>query len=162
MESSAQAGTLVCMIFTRIGVSALLSLLTISAWAEVTPEKTIPCFPGAYYRKAVSSQDTWSGIEGVITLPQFTPDPDRINPDTGRSLDNPSVYVGGRAENQEIDCGVTWEVTKDANGKVSHAAKAFRPFWRNKEWHSGPAKPDYYYYPGDQLRIRLESAEANK
>lgn len=130
--------------------------------AEVPPEKKLPCFPGAYYRKAVSSVDTWSGIEGVVTLPQFTPDPSRLNPDTGRPLDNPSIYMGGRAGDQEIDAGVTWEVIKEPDGSTSKLGKAFRPFWRNKDWHSGPANPDFYYYPGDQIRIRIESLQENK
>ncbi|MGI8905443.1 MAG: hypothetical protein ACR2IE_03010 [Candidatus Sumerlaeaceae bacterium] len=145
----------------RLVVAACLSLCT-AAFAEVPPANTLPCFPGAYYRKAVSSQDMWSGIEGVITLPDFQPDPERVNPDNGKSLDNPSIYLGGRAENQEIDAGLSWEVIKEPDGSVSPIRRAFRPFWRNKEWHSGPAKPDFYYYPGDQIRIRLETTEANK
>lgn len=132
------------------------------ARAEVPPDSSAPCFPGAYYRKAVSSEDTWSGIEGVVTLPEFQPDMDRVNPDTGRPLDNASIYMGGRAGDTEIDAGVSWEVIKEADGKVSRIGKAYRPFWRNKDWHSGPAKPDFYYYPGDQLRIRIQSVIANK
>jgi hypothetical protein len=140
----------------------VVCVLTSCACAEVPPEKSVPCFPGAYYRKAVSSMDTWSGIEGVITIPSFTPDPDRVNPDTGRALDNPSVYMGGRAGDTEIDAGLSWEVIKEEDGTVSKAGKAFRPFWRNNGWHSGPAKPEFYYYPGDQVRIRIESLETNK
>jgi hypothetical protein len=141
---------------------ALICACAAIVCAEVPPEQSSPCFPGAYYRKALSSEDTWSGIEGVVTLPEFFPDMDRVNPDTGRPLDNASIYLGGRAGETEIDAGVSWEVIKEADGKVSRVGKAYRPFWRNKDWHSGPADPDFYYYPGDQLRIRVESLHANK
>ena len=147
--------------YVCVAIVAVASLAAV-CHAGVPPEKSLPCFPGAYYRKAVSSQDTWSGIEGVITLPQFTPDKNRTNPDTGRPLDNPSIYMGGKAKDQEIDAGVSWEVIKEADGNVSKVGKAFRPFWRNKDWHSGPANPDFYYYPGDQVRIRIETLETNK
>ncbi len=35
---------------------------------EVAPAKDVPCFPGAYYRKAVSSLDVWTGIGGIVKL----------------------------------------------------------------------------------------------
>lgn len=141
----------------------ILSLVPAVAAAEVAPAKELPCFPGAYYRKAVSSQDAWTGIEGVITLPEARFDAQRRRPkNPAQFLDNPSVYMGGRAGEQEIDAGVTWEVVREANGTVSKEREAFRPFWRNKGWFTGPAHPDYYFWPGDTIRVRIETPANNK
>lgn len=129
---------------------------------EVAPPKLLPCFPGAIYRKAVSSRDVWTGIEGIVTLPRPAFDPQRTNRETGRPLDNPSIYLGGRAGHQEIDAGVSWEVIQEPDGSVSTQRKAFRPFWRNEKWSSGPAEPDYYYHPGDTLRMSVATREPGK
>lgn len=118
------------------------------------PAKTLPCFPGAYYRKAVSSMGQWQGIEGILTVPSVTFDPSRRDPSTSKVLDNPSIYMGGKADGQEIDAGLTWEHIKDSDGSVSKERKAFRPFWRNEKWNSAPAQPEYYYYPGDTVKMR--------
>lgn len=128
---------------------------------EVKPAASAPCFPGAYYRKAVSSFDQWTGIEAVVKLPQPEYDMSRTRPN-GRPLDNASVYLGGRASDQEIDCGVNWEIVRESDGTVSTTGKAFRPFIRNEAWHSGPAKPKYYYYPGDVIRMRVENTSDGK
>jgi hypothetical protein len=130
--------------------------------AEVTPVPANPCFPGAYYRKAVSSFDKWQGIEGIVVLPEVEFDKTRVKPSTGRYLDNPSIYLGGRAGDTEIDAGVSWEVVREPDGSVSKQGKAFRPFWRNVRWNSGPAKPDQYYYPGDTIRMRCIAQEPGK
>jgi hypothetical protein len=129
---------------------------------EIAPPASLPCFPGAIYRKAVSSRDVWTGIEGIVTLPAPVFDPQRTNPKTGRPLDNPSIYLGGRAGQQEIDAGVSWELVKEPDGSVSAQRKAFRPFWRNEKWHSGPAQPEYYYHPGDTLRMSVATREPGK
>jgi len=64
---------------------------------EVLPGETPKCFLGAWYRKVFSSFDRWLGIEGVIRLGEFTPDPLRFNLDhKGRHMDNPSIYMGGK------------------------------------------------------------------
>lgn len=87
--------------------------------SEVKPSSYSPCFAGAYYRKAVSSNDVWTGIEGTVVLPTITFDPNRVNPAKPKQfLDNPSVYMGGRMGGQETDIGMTWEVIKDAQGNV--------------------------------------------
>jgi hypothetical protein len=39
---------------------------------EIPPDVFIPCFPGAYYRKAVSSFDEWTGISGIVILDAFS------------------------------------------------------------------------------------------
>ena len=132
------------------------------AAGEVPPDKQRPCFPGAYYRKAVSSQDVWTGFEGIVTLPTPIYDESRRDPVSTKYLDNASIYVGGRAGSQEVDCGVNWEVIREKDGSVSKIGKAFRPFWRANAWNSGPAEPRYYFHPGDVLRIRLETRAANK
>ncbi|HZZ43119.1 MAG TPA: G1 family glutamic endopeptidase [Tepidisphaeraceae bacterium] len=141
----------------------LLLILSLPAAAEVPPAASLPCFPGAYYRKAVSSVDLWTGIEGVITLPTPQFDPARKRPKTpAQYLDNPSIYIGGRAGETEIDAGVTWEVVQLPDGTTSPDRRAYRPFWRNKGWHAAMAHPDYYFYPGDTIRLRIESTAANK
>lgn len=121
-----------------------------------------PCFPGAYYRKAVSSVGEWRGITGVVVLPKFVPDPARRDPKTNKLLDNPSIYMGGSANGQEIDAGLSFEVVREPDGSVSTERKAFRPFWRNEGWASGPAKPEYYYYAGDTLRMTVETTSPGK
>ena len=130
--------------------------------AEKPPAASVPCFAGSTYRKAVSSTGAWTGISGEVVLPTFTPDPKRKNPKTGKPLDNPSVYLGGHAGPTEIDCGVSWEVIKEPDGTVSKIGKAFRPFWRNKKWSAGPADPQYYFYPGDTIRITCWTEAADK
>ncbi len=140
----------------------LLSFCAVPSFGqEIPPEPFLPCFPGAYYRKAVSSFDAWTGIEGTITLPQMELDPSRVKP-TGRFLDNPSIYMGGRSGSQEIDAGLSWEVIRETDGSVSAIAKAFRPFWRNDQWHNAPAVPEYYYYPGDTIRMSCRTVEEGK
>lgn len=96
---------------------------------EVRPVASKPCFAGAYYRKLVSSVDNWVGISGTVVLPQITFDESRKNPkNTKQYLDNPSVYLGGLMDGQETDIGLSWEVIKDKDGKVSESRVAFRPF----------------------------------
>lgn len=144
---------------------ALLFLLTAipaSLMAEVQPARSLDCFPGAIYRKAVSSYDEWTGIEAVVTLPEFHPDPSRTDTATGKCLDNPSVYLGGRAGEQEVDAGVSWEVVREPDGSISSQRKAYRPFWRSGQWHSGPAQPDFYYYPGDRIRLRVHTVSSGR
>lgn len=143
---------------------AVATLLAATAAAEVPPPAPAPCFPGAYYRKAVSSVDQWTGIEGVVVLPTIHFDQERLHPTTRRPLDNASIYLGGHAtiegdpEGQEIDAGLTWEVIRRADGTVSPQREAFRPFWRNKQWFNAPARPEFYYYPGDTIRLRCALA----
>jgi hypothetical protein len=151
-----------------VAIVAFAGLLASSARAadgatgEVAPAKSLPCFPGAIYRKAVSSDDLWTGIEGIVTLPRATFDPQRTNPKTGRPLDNPSIYMGGRAGQREIDAGVSWEVIKEPDGSVSSQRKTYRPFWRNEKWNSGPAQPEYDYYPGDTILLSVVTRQADK
>ncbi len=160
---------------TRI-LTATLSLVLFSLASpaialppdEVPPATSLPCFPGAIYRKAVSSIDVWTGIDAVITLPTLVTDPGRVDEKTKKPLDNASCYIGGFApdpaggEGTEIDAGVTWEVIREADGTVSPQRKAFRPFWRNKKWFNAPAKPDLYFYPGDTIRMTISTTENDK
>ncbi|HKL61552.1 MAG TPA: immunoglobulin-like domain-containing protein [Acholeplasma sp.] len=102
---------------------------------------TVPsCFKGAYYHKVFSSKDFWMGIEAEITLPM--PDINRyeqsyndslnIDPNS-RNLDNPSIYMGGKAA-LESDVGLSLKnaLFKDnaGNESISIGSFAFRPFWR--------------------------------
>lgn len=132
---------------------------------EVLPEKTKPCFSGAYYRKMVSSKDYWLGIGGKVKLPTITFDPLRSNPSKpGQYLDNPSIYLGGNMGGQETDIGLTWEVVKDVGGNISADRRAFRPFFRRTSHPSGqtalyenaPAVNDYYWYPNDEVNISIQ------
>lgn len=122
---------------------------------EVAPLTSAPCFPGAFYRKAVSSFDSWTGIGGLVKLGTPKVDESRIGPN-GQPLDNFSVYMGGNAGGKfEVDAGLTWEFTVDENGKRSERRNAFRPFWRTKTWNSAPAKKEFYFYPGETVQIAV-------
>lgn len=129
---------------------------------EVAPAKELPCFAGAYYRKAVSSFDDWAGITGVVRLPVPQVDEARLNPKTRQPLDNFSIYVGGRAGAQEIDAGLSWEFTTNERGERSTRRNAFRPFWRNERWHAAPARAEFYWYPGDVVRMSVEMSAPGK
>lgn len=132
---------------------------------EVKPVSQSPCFQGAYYRKAVSSKDTWLGIKGEVTLPTLNFDPDRMNPAKPKQyLDVSSIYMGGNMDGQETDIGLAWEIIRDENGNVSQERLAFRPFLRRTSHKSGqqsvyinaPAVKDYYWYPGDKVFMSVE------
>ena len=132
---------------------------------EIKPVASINCFAGAYYRKAVSSKDKWCGIIAKVVLPQVYVDPDRPNPAKPGQffLDNFSIYLGGNANGQETDIGLTWEVIRLPNGNLSNSSVAFRPFWRTTTheghgiaWANADAQnTDYHYYPGDTLILSL-------
>jgi hypothetical protein len=126
------------------------------ASAEVAPAASIPCFAGAYYRKAVTSFDTWSGIAGIVRLGTPKTDDDRLDSVKKTPLDNFSVYMGGNAGgNYEVDAGLTWAFTTDADGKLSKQRNAWRPFWRTKVWNNAPNTADYTWYPGDVVQIAV-------
>ena len=149
---------------------------TVPVWTDTVAgeaKKPVPphCFPGAVYRKVFSARDWWLGIEAVVTLPEFTPDPERFD-ETKLSyyLDNASLYLGGNAQ-FESDVGLTWSIgypTKDATA-YSRSGIAFRPFWRyitNKEpdckncYRNSDVKAlEYYYFPGDKIRISVFTPE---
>ncbi|MBS1794126.1 MAG: hypothetical protein JSS81_09745 [Acidobacteria bacterium] len=123
---------------------------------EVAPAATLPCFPGAYYRKAVSSFDTWTGIAGFVKLGTPRIDEDRLDPQTKQPLDNFSVYMGGNAGGDyEVDAGLTWEFTTGADGRKSAVRNAFRPFWRTKTWNSAPDRKEFYFYPGETVQMAI-------
>ncbi len=92
---------------------------------EVLPPATIPCFAGAWYRKAVSSFDVWTGISGTVVLGKPTVDEARLDEKTKQPLDNFSVYMGGNAGGKyEVDAGLTWAFTQNAEGKLSERRNA--------------------------------------
>jgi len=132
---------------------------------EIRPAASINCFSGAYYRKAVSSKDKWRGIIAKVVLPQVYVDPNRPNPAKQGEffLDNFSIYLGGNANGQETDIGLTWEVIRLPNGSLSNRSIAFRPFWRTTTheghgiaWANADAQnTDYHFYPGDTLILSL-------
>src|SRR5882724_6585621 len=126
-----------------------------SADKEVPPTKSLPCFPGAYYRKVVSSFDSWTGIIGVVKLGTPAVDMDRLGGPEKRPLDNFSVYMGGNAGGQEVDAGLTWEFTRDDQGKKSNMRNAWRPFWRAGSWNSAPDSKQFYWYPGDVVTMAI-------
>ena len=131
---------------------------------EIKPVAKQPCFEGAYYRKLVSSNDDWIGMDGTVTLPAINFDPNRKNPKKAMQyMDNPSLYFGGNMDEQETDIGLTWEVIKDKQGNVSKERQAFRPFLRRAEYkdeqkpfyENAPAVDDYYWYPGEEVKMSL-------
>ncbi len=135
---------------------------------EVRPVTSKPCFEGAYYRKLVSGTDHWIGISGTVVLPHIIFDETRKNPKKPQQyLDNPSIYLGGNVDGQETDIGLSWEVIKDKQGNISEARVAFRPFLRRTSHKSGqesvflngPATEEYYWYPGEEVFMSLETVE---
>lgn len=124
------------------------------------------CFSGSIYRKVVSSRDYWLGIEALITLPEFIPDPERID-STAKNyfLDVSSIYMGGNAES-ESDVGLAWRTGYRSydSKELSKEAITFRPFWRYiTETHQNfycdlnPHEFEFYYYPGDTIRMSVYS-----
>lgn len=123
---------------------------------EVVPAASIPCFAGAYYRKAVSSFDTWTGISGTVVLGQPIVDETRLDEKTAQPLDNFSVYMGGNAGGkQEVDAGLTWAFTHDAAGRQSIRRRSWRPFWRTKIWSNAPPSNAYDWFPGDTVQMEV-------
>lgn len=130
---------------------------------EVPPAASIPCFPGAYYRKAATSFDNWTGIAGFVKLGTPKVDENRLDATTKQPLDNFSVYLGGNAGgNYEVDAGLTWEFTLDEKGKKSERRNAFRPFWRTKTWNSAPDEKQFYFYPGETVQMAIFIAAPKK
>ena len=139
---------------------------------EASKPYTPSCYSGAVYRKVVSSEDYWLGIEATLTIPEFTPDPLRYD-DSKLSyfLDNASIYMGGNAY-YESDVGLTWSIgyTPDNDYQVSRQGIAFRPFWRyitsaesctnnNCYRNADPFEYEYYYYPGDTIKMSVVSPQ---
>ncbi|RKH58297.1 hypothetical protein [Corallococcus llansteffanensis] len=81
---------------------------------------------GAYFRKVESEPSTHHrGITGRGTLPQVSTDPSRQFHGTGNTawqtgpLERPSVYMGGRSGNREVDAGLTWDRVYDSHGQAT-------------------------------------------
>lgn len=139
---------------------------------EIKPKDALPCFKGAYYRKAVSSKDVWLGISGTVVLPKITFDTTRRNlQKPGQFLDNPSIYMGGNMNGQETDVGLTWEIVREEDGSVSSERKAFRPFFRRtaysktgqaSKWIDAPAEKRYYWYPGEEITMSIQVVNDKK
>lgn len=133
---------------------------------EVKPGIVPNCFAGAYYRKVLSSYDNWLGISGMVVLPSIDFDPNRTNPlKPGQYLDNPSVYMGGRADGQETYIGLTWEVIMTETGGISADRRAFRPFYRwaghsssgqESGYGNAPVAEKQYFYPGDTVFMSVQ------
>lgn len=156
-------GTARKWILANLKVGDAVSINTYAAGKEIPPPASAPCFAGAYYRKAVSSFDVWTGIAGFVKLGKPQTDENRLDAQDGKPLDNFSVYMGGNAGGRtEVDAGLTWEFTTDANGKKSERRNAFRPFWRTKTWNSAPDKPEFYFYPGETVQMAVIVVGANK
>ena len=113
---------------------------------------------GSYYHKIYSPIGAWTGIEGTVKLGQPHLDPNRVH--HGVAQDSFSTYLGGQAK-QEIDAGLSWEVTRDKHGKIDNVHKAWRPFWRNSHWHNGPAESKFYWHSGDTVSMSLHVVSPN-
>lgn len=145
---------------------------TTPVWKSLVPNETIKphtpnCFAGAVYRKVVSNRDYWLGIEGTVTLPEVTLDPQRV--DSTRPsyfLDNPSIYMGGNAR-YESDIGLSWMIGyySDLKAGITTQGIAFRPFWRyitqkeenctNCYRNANVNDFEYYYFPGDTVKMSV-------
>ena len=124
--------------------------------AEIPPLSALPCFAGSYHRKAVSSYDVWTGIAGFVRLGTPKTDATRVDAADKQPLDNFSIYMGGNAGGRyEVDAGLTWEFTVDANGRRSETRNAWRPFWRTSTWNAAPARPEHYWYPGETVQMAV-------
>lgn len=126
---------------------------------EPSPSR-LNAFPGAYYYKIASSLWNWSGIEGTITLGQPQTDAKRRGKH-GNALDGFSIYMGGRSGRREIDAGLSWNYVRDENGDVDKSQKAWRPFFRNAEWH-WIGHGQTYWKPGETVSMVLTIAGPNK
>ena len=106
-----------------------------------------------------------------------------------KNLDNPSIYLGGNAKN-ESDVGLSFSraLVNVKSNTLSTGSIAFRPFWRyitdteqdlgGYDAHNGEYSvsangnncfanyhwkfTQYYYLPGDKLRIVIYIPEENK
>lgn len=146
---------------------------------EIEKPNNYSCFPGAWYYKALSSNDAWLGLETVVTLPYFTPDEKRTeeivetqNPlvKSSRHLDTPSIYIGGLSD-FESDLGLGW-FKGMVDGKKSDKKMCYRPFYRYiyedeqgkiHNNYEGPSidKTQYYYFPGDKVRLKVFTVKDN-
>jgi hypothetical protein len=133
------------------------------------PMEKLHCFSGAWYHKIVTSRKPWLGIETIITLPEFTPDETRkeqvvlAGETVMRYLDTPSVYLGSSSD-YENDIGFGFFHGK-INGELTKEKITFRPFWRNIYLEDGKEvntykgsnidDTEYYFFPGDQVKISL-------
>ncbi|MCK4552127.1 MAG: hypothetical protein KAU02_04345 [Tenericutes bacterium] len=142
---------------------------------EKTPPQDYPVFSGALYYKAVSSKDSWLGIEAEITLPKWEPDTARFEcfrnayGEFKRYLDTPSVYVGGSSDH-ETDIGFGF-FQGMLNNKITEGKITFRPFWRTIYIKNGEERNDYlgtdinqteyYFFPGDKVLLDLVCNKPN-
>lgn len=154
---------------------------------EIKKPDVPKCFLGAWYRKVFSSKDKWLGIEGTITLGEFIPDENRFGYDNRvfykRYLDSPSIYMGGLSIS-ESDAGLGLMSGYSYPGEeieINYGTPkiAYRPFWRyiysevkdikgNVErtnvnsWNvSDPELFDFYYFPGDKIKMSVYSPKKN-
>ena len=169
---------------------------------EAELEAPSKCFGGAWYHKVVSTTDSWIGMEGTVTLPHMDinryengnnviTDPENDIEFFMKNLDNPSIYMGGKATS-ESDVGLSLSRVTNGKGTLSTGSVAFRPFWRyittaqyadegtyditnGRNYAvscSGSGSKNciashnysftqYYYLPGDKLRMIIYSPEPN-
>lgn len=149
----------------KVGDAVAVSEIKINknSSGEIVPPASLPCFAGAYYRKAVTSFDVWTGIGGLVKLGTPKVDENRLDEKDKQPLDNFSVYMGGNAGGKsEVDAGLSWEFTLDETGKRSSRRNAFRPFWRTKTWNSAPDEKKFYFYPGETVQMAVLVAGPNK
>lgn len=154
---------------------------------EEQPVQVPKCFLGAWYRKVFSSKDYWVGIEGIIRLGEFIPDEKRFGNDNrtfwNRYLDSPSIYMGGQSVS-ESDTGLGYMSgyeTLDTSEPLNYGSKkiCYRPFYRYiyadaidnegnvtrhnvNSWNvSDPKRFEFYYFPGDLIRMSVYSPVEN-
>ena len=144
---------------------------------EIAKPDSYKCFLGAWCYKVLSSKDKWLGIEAIIELPEFIPDENRFSmiqdniydKKLKRYDDTPSIYVG-LCSDYENDVGFAWQ-RGIVDGVVTDDKITFRPFWRYIYEENGEEKnvyqgtnlnlTQYYYFPGDRVKLSLISIKNN-
>jgi len=120
------------------------------------------CYAGAYHKKDTAVGD-YIGVGGKVKLGVFFPDGKRYKVyqyqgvNSCKSMDSPSIYMGIKQAvgGKEIDVGLNWEISKNAEGALSQTQNSYRPFWRIDGWNSAPVDPKYTWFSGDVIKVDL-------
>jgi hypothetical protein len=150
-----------CALRIACGLFAMTVIQPVAVFAEATDAQSA-CASRETCRKAISSEDVWTGIEGIVTLPTLELSAPDNAIDSGANR-GPTVCLRGKAGNQEVECGLEMSAIPGAGNDVSMpTAMAFRPFWRTNSAQSSDADSSFRFYPGDTVRIRMETLSSNR
>lgn len=129
-----------------------------------------PLFDGAWYYKSITSFDSWLGIEGTIILPEIelrryngSYNEELLVDPLTKSLDNPSIYFGGKSA-YESDVGLSLSLglyNNNGNNIISTGSFVFRPFWRYITSVNEPNKDLGSYDLDNGRRYSVSSTNSN-